>query len=182
MGTPRTAARQVCGALVAACSAVLTVAAHLAAGGGVPSGGRLVCAGLAGAVIGALPAGLGSARDRSRPVQVVAALLAAQAVGHVTLAGTAAAHDHAAARPTAVMVAAHLAAALLLGAAISAVEHRWAVCATLLGWLRLFFAPVAVPWPGRRPAAGGDVVAQSVLRAPGLGMRAPPVRCAAGRS
>lgn len=72
------------------------------------------------------------------------------------------------------MVAAHAVAAVVLGVAISAVEHLYVVCASVLCWLRLFATAAA------RPAARGvrrtadAAVAQCVLLLSGLGMRAPP--------
>ncbi|BBZ09226.1 hypothetical protein MDOR_33950 [Mycolicibacterium doricum] len=74
----------------------------------------------------------------------------------------------------ATMIAAHLAAAVLLGVAITAVEHLYIVCVSLLCWLRMFDT-MRQPASARlqRVVTRVHLVA-SVLRSPGLGMRAPP--------
>ena len=77
------------------------------------------------------------------------------------------------------MVASHAAAAVVLGAAITAAEYLYVVCASVLCWLRLFATPAArfTPFVPRRIA--NVFVARPVLLRSGLGMRAPPLGMAA---
>ena len=177
MSTSTSCARWLRGTLVGACSAVLTAAAHTAAGGGLPQGGALMVAVL---VCGVAGAAIGSAAlegRRTRVLSVVAALGIAQVLGHLTMMASGGHHHMDAGlgwSPT--MVAAHAVAAVVLGIAITAVEYLYVVCASVLSWLRLFAA--AAPRPAARLAqwATSVVVAQSVLLLSGLGMRAPPLR------
>lgn len=166
------------GVLVGACSAVVTVGAHAAAGGVLPQGGRLIAAMLVCAIVGAV---LSAAPLESRPgrlLGVVGALTIAQALGHLTLM-VSAAHQHGdTLGVTPSMAAAHLAAALVLGVAIDSVEYLYVVCESVLCWLRLFAMAATRPAARLLPLATSEVVAQSVLRCSGLGMRAPPRRAA----
>lgn len=178
MSTPRSRARRIAGALVGGCSAVLTVAAHAAAGGGLPRGAQLVCALLVCALAGGALTRFGSVGERSRPGQLVAALLLAQLAGHATL-GWAAGPHHPGPHPaglgvTPAMLAAHLAAAVLLGLLIGAAEYLYVVGTSVLCWLRLFTFGAPRPQPRQRRRSPVDVVVQSVLRSRGLGMRASP--------
>ena len=178
MSTPKTRARWVRGALVGACSAVVTVGAHAAAGGVVPQGGRLIAAMLVCIVVGAV---LSAAPLESRPgrlLGVIGALTVAQALGHLTLMASAAHHHSDTLGVTPSMAAAHLAAAVVLGVAINSVEYLYVVCESVLCWLRLFATSASRPAARLLPLATSDVAAQSVLRCSGLGMRAPPRRTA----
>ena len=73
------------------------------------------------------------------------------------------------------MIAAHAGAAVVLGIAISAVEHLYLVCSSVLRWLRLFATVTPRPAPPRTRRRTNNVVAQSLLWHTGLGMRAPPM-------
>ncbi|OBG86797.1 hypothetical protein A5698_27195 [Mycobacterium sp. E136] len=178
MNTPESRARWVRGVLVGACSAVLTAAAHAFAGGQLPRGSALIFAMLVCATVGA-----GAARPvldgrRARVIGVVGALSAAQILFHLAFV-VAGGHVHTAAALgfTPAMVAAHIGAAILLGAVIAAVEYLYVVCVSVLRWLRIF-ATLGVPPPARRLDRDvKTVVAESVLGSYGLGMRAPPRRC-----
>lgn len=178
MGTPKSRARWVRGALVGACSAVVTVGAHAAAGGVVPHGGRLIVAMLVCATVGAVLAAAPLEDRWGRLLGVIGALTVAQSLGHLTLMASAAHHHSGALGLTPTMAAAHLAAAVMLGVAITSVEYLYVVCASVLCWLRLFAMTAARPVTRLLPAAPSDVVAQPVLRCSGLGMRAPPRRMA----
>ncbi|AMO63266.1 Uncharacterised protein [Mycolicibacterium phlei] len=169
MSTSRSRARWLRGALVGVCSAAVTLGAHTGAGGHLPSGAALVVAALVCAVVGAGLAGVTVDGRRTRLAVTSGGLLAAQLLGHLTL--TVAAHDMT--LPWA-MAAAHLAGAILLGAAISAAEYLYAVCASVLCWLRLFAAERRQPTVRRRRFVTRHIVARSALRASGLGLRAPP--------
>ena len=174
MSTPKSRARWVRGALVGACSAVVTVGAHAAAGGVVPQGGRLIAAMLVCAIVGAVLSAAPLDSRSGRLLGVVGALTAAQSLGHLTLMASAA-HQHSDAPGlTPSMAAAHLAAAVILGVAINSVEYLYVVCESVLCWLRLFAMPASRPAARLVPLAPRDVVTQSVLRCSGLGMRAPP--------
>ena len=71
------------------------------------------------------------------------------------------------------MTAVHIGAAVLLGGAIVAVEHLYAVCSSVLCWLRLFARRTPRPVARIRRRASNVVAPRPVLAA-GLGMRAPP--------
>ncbi|MGO4444113.1 hypothetical protein AB4Z42_12240 [Mycobacterium sp. 2YAF39] len=178
MGTPKSRARWVRGALVGASSAVVTVGAHAAAGGVVPQGGRLIVSMLVCATVGAVLAIAPLEGRRGRVAGVIGALTVAQSLGHLSLMTSAAHHHGDGLGLTPSMAAAHLAAAAVLGIAITSVEYLYVVCASVLSWLRLFVTAASRPVARLLPVATGDVVAQSVLRCAGLGMRAPPLRTA----
>lgn len=171
MSTPKSRARWLRGVLVAASSTVVTVGAHAAAGGRVPQGAPLLLSILIGLTVGALAAGLSFDDRRARVLGTVGALALAQGLGHLTLS-VAAGHHHAA-RPSSSMLVYHAVAAVLLGALINATEYLYVVCASVLCWLRLFASRLPRPLT-RASSFISDVVAQSVLRCAGLGMRAPP--------
>lgn len=174
MSTPKSRARWVRGALVGACSAVVTVGAHAAAGGDVPHGGRLITAMLVCAIVGALLSVAPLEGRRGRLLGVVGALTVAQSLGHLTLMASSPHHHGDPLGVTPTMAAAHLAAAVMLGLAITTVEYLYVVCGSVLCWLRLFATTVSRPPARVLPMTISDVVAQSVLRCSGLGMRAPP--------
>jgi hypothetical protein len=178
VGTPKSRARWVRGALVGACSAVVTVGAHAAAGGVVPQGGRLIVSMLVCGTVGAVLAIAPLEGRRGRLFGVIGALTVAQSLGHLSLMASAAHHHGDLLGFTPSMASAHLAAAVMLGVAITSVEYLYGVCASVLCWLRLFAIVAMRPAARLLPPASGDVVAQSVLRCSGLGMRAPPLRTA----
>lgn len=178
MGTPKSRARSLRGGLVGIASAVMTIGAHAAAGGGVPSGGALVMSLLACATLGTAVGSLRLAGRRARQLATVAALCAAQLLGHAIL--VAAGHQHGSAQDlSASMTATHLATAVILAVAITAVEHLYLVCASVLCWLRLFAAAERAAAKQLRRVVARGFAAQSALRCPGLGMRAPPFGCIA---
>ena len=178
MSTPKSRNRWVRGALVGACSAVITVGAHGAAGGVVPHGGRLITAMLVCAIVGAVLSAAPLESRRGRLLGVIGALTVAQSLGHLTLMASVTHHHGDTLGVTPSMAAAHVAAAVILGVAINSVEYLYVVCGSVLCWLRLFAMAALRPVARILPLATSDVVAQSVLRCSGLGMRAPP-RCAA---
>lgn len=152
----------------------MTIGAHTAGGGHVPQGATLALAVLICAAAGAVTAEVRLDGRGPGLLGVIGALVAAQSLGHLALTLAGHHHDGGTGVPP-LMAAAHLAGAVLLGAAINAVEYLYAVCASVLCWLRLF--ALAAPRPAKRsvPLQTTDVVAASVLRCPGLGMRAPPL-------
>lgn len=175
MSTLRTRAGWLRGVLVGGCSALLTVGAHTSVDEGLPNGAALMvvlllCA-TAGAVVGSAPTGGGHGRLPG----VIAALSGTQLLGHwaLELFGG---HHHGigafAMSPS--MAAAHAAAAVVLGAAIAAVEYLYVVCESVLCWLRLFTQDAVRATSRARHWTPNNVVAQPVLLRSGLGMRAPP--------
>ena len=185
MSTPKSRARWVRSALVGACSAVVTVGAHTAAGGVVPQGGRLIAALLVCATVGAVLAAAPLEAAASDCSVVIGALTVAQSLGHLTLMASAAHHHGDSMGLTPSMAAAHLAAAVMLGVAITSVEYLYVVCASVLCWLRLFAMVALRPAARLLPLAASDVVAQSVLRCSGLGcepLRGAPRWPHSGRS
>lgn len=141
----------------------------------MPRGAALLIALLVCAAVGAL---CGCARFDgrvSRPLGTAAALGIAQLLGHVSLA-VAGGHHHGGGwlglSPS--MVTAHAAAAVLLAVAITAVEHLYVVCSSVLCWLRLFATRAAEPVARPLRRMTSVVVARPVLHFSGLGMRAPP--------
>lgn len=174
VSTVRSRARWVRGALVGACSAIVAAAAHTAAGAGLPQGAAVTVALLICAMVGAAAGGVRVEGRLTTPLAVTASLAAAQVCGHLTLVAAGGHHHGGDLQLTPSMAATHAVAAVALGVAITAVEHLYVVCASVLCWLRLF-ASRPQP-PTARPFCGSskDVVAQSVLLCAGLGMRAPP--------
>lgn len=160
------------GTLVGACSALLTAAAHAAAGGSVLGTPVLLLALLCGTV----GAAVSTVRLDGRTAQILtlaAALGLAQATGHVTLAA-AAHHGAHGATPPLLMVSAHLLATVGLAAMISLAEYLYAVCGSVLCWLRLFVLHRGRPRPQRPVRARPVLMRRPVLLRCGLGMRAPP--------
>jgi hypothetical protein len=72
------------------------------------------------------------------------------------------------------MLAAHAAAAVLLGLVISAAEYLYVVCTSVLCWLRLFAAAATRPAPRVLRRIRTGLVVESVMLQAGLGVRAPP--------
>jgi hypothetical protein len=172
--TPARRAHWLRAALVGVCAAVSTTGAHAAASGMFPRGAALVAALLVCATSGAAAAGLRLQNRRGQLFGLIAALSAAQLLGHLTLT-TAGHHGGLGLGMTPTMIAAHAAAAVVLGLAIGAVEHLYLVCSSVLRWLRLFAAFTPRPAPPRAKRRTNNVVAQSLLWRTGLGMRAPPM-------
>ncbi|OBG22801.1 hypothetical protein A5765_20020 [Mycolicibacterium celeriflavum] len=179
MSTPTSRARWLRGGLVGACSAILTATAHTFAHGELPRGSALIVAMLLCATAGTAAARLTLDGRHARLVGAVGALSIAQVLGHLSFV-VAGGHHHSAAALgfTPAMVAAHLGAALVLGAAIAAVEYLYVVCVSVLRWLRIFAALALRPRMRRVHRVAKTVVAESVLFNYGLGMRAPPARYA----
>lgn len=179
MNTPKSRARWVRGGLVGVCSAVLTATAHTFAGGQLPRGSALVVAMLVCATAGAVVARPALDGRHARFVGATGALSLAQILGHLTFV-VAGGHVHSAAALglTPAMVTVHFGAAVVLGAAIAAVEYLYVVCVSVLQWLRIFATLGLRPRVRRLHRATKTVVAESVLFSYGLGMRAPPVRFA----
>ncbi|WP_137147087.1 hypothetical protein [Mycolicibacterium sp. CR10] len=173
MGTPKARARWLRGALVGVASAVMTVAAHAAAGGGAPNGGALVMSLLACALAGTLVGSLRFEPTASGWAATTTALCAAQAVGHAAMATAGHHHGGGALNLSASMAATHIGAAVIVGIAITAAEYLYVVCSSVLCWLRLFAtsAPRPAARIDRRPA---NVVVVQPIFTTGLGMRAPP--------
>jgi len=169
MSTPTSRAGYVRGRLVGLCAALVTATAHAGAGGGAPLTLLLVVCATVGAVVG----GITLEGRHSRAVLVIGALAAAQVLGHVmlTIGGH---HEHSGWLLTQPMLTLHVLAAVGLGLLINAVEHLYAVCGSVLCWLRIFAAGHIRPSSGQVWRPTNVVVARPVLLCAGLGMRAPP--------
>lgn len=181
MTPPARRAHQLRAALVGVSAAAATTGAHAAASGIFPHGAALMAALLVCATAGAATAGLRLNNRHAQLLGLITALGAAQLLGHLTLT-MAGGHHHGAAMgmsPSPTMLAAHAAAAVVLGIAIGTVEHLYLVCSSVLRWLRLFAALTPRPAPPRVRRRTNNVVAQSLLWRTGLGMRAPPMGGAA---
>jgi hypothetical protein len=161
------------GGLVGLCAALVTATAHTGAGGGVPAGGALVLLMVVCATVGAAVGGITLEGRVARAALVVGALGAAQVLGHVmlTVGGH---HDHTGWLMTAPMLTLHVLAAVGLGLLINAVEYLYAVCGSVLCWLRIFAAGHIRPAGGQGWRPTNVIVARPVLPRAGLGMRAPP--------
>jgi hypothetical protein len=166
-------------ALVGVSAAAGTTGAHAAASGMFPHGAALIAAMLVCATSGAAAAGIRLQHRHTQLLGLIAALGAAQLLGHLTLALAGGHHGGGPLGMSPTMIAAHAGAAVVLGIAIGAVEHLYLVCSSVLRWLRLFAAVTPRPGPPRTRRRTNNVVAQSLLRQTGLGMRAPPMGGAA---
>jgi hypothetical protein len=151
----------------------VTAAAHAVAGGGPPACGALVLLLVVCATVGAFVGGITLEGRVSRPALVIGALAAAQVLGHVmlTVGGH---HEHTGWLMTAPMLTLHVLAAVGLGLLINAVEYLYAVCGSVLCWLRIFVAGHIRPAGGQGWRPTNAIVARPVLLRTGLGMRAPP--------
>lgn len=138
MSATRGAPRVLRGVTLAGCSAALTVAAHAAAGGSVPSPGLTL-------VLTVLLAGAGVAlADRRRGFPAILAAVAASQLGmHVLLAGLGHGHGGAAAglgpgggasTPVA-MVVLHAVAAVITAVLLAGAENAVFAVAAVLRWL-----------------------------------------------
>jgi hypothetical protein len=161
------------GGLVGLCAALVTAAAHAGAGGGVPTGSALILLLIVCATVGAAVGGIRLEGRHTHAFLVIGALCVGQALGHVTLTVGGGHHEHAGWLLTPPMLMLHVLAALALGLLISAVEYLYAVCASVLCWLRIFVGGRLRP-EGRSWRPSNVVVARPVLLRAGLGMRAPP--------
>ncbi|MGE2688336.1 hypothetical protein [Mycolicibacterium pulveris] len=176
MSTPDVRARWLRGGLVGGCSALLTVGAHTAVDDAIPHGAALMVVLLLCATAGAAVGSAATERTHGRLLGVIAALGGTQLVGHGALTLFGGHHDGLGGfgmSPS--MAAAHAAAAVVLGAAIAAVEYLYVVCESVLCWLRLFTLGAIRATSRARHWTTNSVVAQAVLLHSGLGMRAPPV-------
>jgi hypothetical protein len=173
VSTPTSRAGYVRGGLVGLCAALVTAAAHAGAGGGVPAGGALVLLLVVCATVGAAVGGITLEGRHSRAALVIGALCAAQVLGHVmlTVGGH---HEHAGWLLTTPMLMLHMLAAVGLGLLINTVEYLYAVCGSVLCWLRIFAAGHIRPAAGQAWRPSNVIVARAVLLRAGLGMRAPP--------
>lgn len=157
-------------------SAVMTVGAHAAAGGGIPNGAALIISLLACATVGMMVGCLQLEGRVARLLGTTVALVAAQFLGHVTLVATGHQHHGGGAdlAPGPSMIAAHIGAAVILGVAITAVEYLYVICTSVLCWLRLFAVRALAPAP-RVVRRMTNIVAVQPVFTTGLGMRAPPL-------
>ncbi len=180
MGTPRSRARNLRGALVGACSALVTGLAHVAGGGEAPSGGAMTLLLVVCTAVGASASAINPQGRGAWASLVIGTLCAAQLLGHLTLALAGGHHSHSTLLMTAPMLSLHAASAVVLGILIAAVEHLYSVCSTVLGWLRLFAANALPPAVVAVSRPSNVVVLRPVLTLSGLGMRAPPLLAALG--
>lgn len=173
MSTPSTRAGLLRGALIGCCSALVTAFAHAAGGGGNPTGSALValvgvCA-LVGMSVGTV--NLGGRHGRVK--LAIAAMCAAQLLGHLVLT-VVGGHHHSGGLLSTPMLALHVIAAVVLGLLIGAVEYLYVVCSSVLSWLRLFATDVYTPSIASARRHSNIVVVEPALLRAGLGMRAPP--------
>ncbi|BBY26583.1 hypothetical protein [Mycolicibacterium sediminis] len=153
-------------------TAILTAAAHAAAGGGLPSGVGSVQLALLGLTIGVTTATL---RHGDRFVVLAVALATGQVVGHVLLGAVG--HQHGAADATsgAVMLVAHVAAVLAITALVAVGEVSCRAVSRALGATRpLPSSPIPAPHAGvvRRC---DHPMRSSLLLAASSSYRGPPV-------
>ncbi|WP_245234012.1 hypothetical protein [Mycobacterium sp. PS03-16] len=179
MSTAASRAGALCGVLVGACSGLLAVGAHAAAGGGVPTGPTLVLVALACATVGAVAGVDAAVHGTGRTASLVAAVGGGQLLGHVLLGLSGGHHGGHGLVPSAPMLIAHALAALGLGLLIGLAGHLYVVCASLLCWLSLTLVHRGRP-PGPPVRTAVSLVVQSVRLCSGLGMRAPPQAVAIG--
>lgn len=166
-------AQYVRGVLVGLCSAVTSAVAHGLDGGELPSGGSLILLALACSVGGGLAGTVATPRGATRRA-VLAWLVAAQLVGHLTLVGMGCyGHDGGLAM-TPTMLAAHCAGALVCAVLIAAAERLYVMCASVLSWLTVFFARYIQPPQALLPSWVSPPVLQSILLVAGGGTRGPP--------
>lgn len=152
----------------------MTAGAHAAGGGGIPRGPALIVVVLVCLTAGALATCVRSGRSAGY-VATAAALGSAQLGGHLAL--ICAGHHHGTLGWS--MAAAHLGAALLLAAAITSVEFLYAVCVSVLCWLRLF--SLRAPRPAALRITGRATIARPrPVPIGGTGTRAPPAFAPAG--
>jgi len=166
---PSTAAARLRGAAAGLFTATLAVAAHGAAGGGLPTGTAVALLAVLAGTVGALAAGSSRAVD---PRAMIGLLAAGQLVGHLMLG----AHDHGMhASPGPAMVAAHLLAVAVGTILIGTVDRLChAVSRVVAATVRRVIAPIpAQPLP---VDAGADQPLRSALAlAASLSHRGPPV-------
>ncbi len=173
MVSPKSRARWLRGALVGICSAAMTVGAHAAGGGGVPTGGAMIIALMACATVGTMIGCLRLESHASHRLATATALLAAQFLGHAALVAAGHHHTGNATELGTSMAAAHVAAAVILGVTITAAEYLYVVCSSVLCWLRLF-AMRALRTAGLIVRHVTPVDLLRPVCVTGLGMRAPP--------
>ncbi|KAA0097948.1 hypothetical protein CIW49_14795 [Mycolicibacterium sp. P1-18] len=172
MSSPSARAAHLRGALVGGCSALTTALAHTVGGGGLPSGAAVPTLLLVCATVGGVASRVPRTGRTPDVATLVAALCAAQFLGHLAL--VVAGGHHGAATTSAPMLVAHVGAAVVLAVLISASEYLYVLASSVSNWLRLVAldrSPTAV----RRSWWPVDVVVpQANSLCSGLGMRAPP--------
>ncbi|KIA63810.1 hypothetical protein FG87_17065 [Nocardia vulneris] len=174
----RSAVARVRGASAGAISGTISVAAHGWASGGMPPSGTTLTL-LAGtaALIGALVAGLAPLRDTA--TGLVAALVAGQLLGHLTM-GLGSGHlHHGDAQLTPAMLTAHILAAVVAAAVIRGAETAYRAGTAVL---RRVLPPRRVrpflPEPAPLRTTHRDRVILRIFAAESLRTRAPPVAVA----
>jgi hypothetical protein len=159
------------GAATAAVTASLTVAAHAAAGGPMPSGAGAALVGVMAITLGAMAT---SIRGAATWPALVSLLAAGQLAGHVLL-GAGHQHSAMAGHATVAMTAGHV-AAVVLGAALIAAADR--LGAALSHAVRAAIAPTRVPVvcaPARAFVGGDQPLRSHLLLAVSVSHRGPPV-------
>lgn len=172
MNTPTAGALRLRGGLIGVCSALVTAAAHVAGGGVPPGGASLMTLAAVCATVGATATAISVEGHRAKIAVLIATVGTAQVLGHLTLAVTSHHGAHGPA-PSALMIAAHTAAAVGVGLLIGLVEHAYQVCASVSCWLRLALVGRSRPMPRPVRRRTNSVAVQAVLAHAGLGMRAP---------
>ena len=170
VSAPNVDAARLRGGFVGACSGAIAIAAHGLGGGATPSENALVLLLVTCAAVGVWA---GSAGASGRLSAVVLQLCAGQAIGHIALT-IAAEHSHDL-LPSASMLVAHCAAALVCGALIFSAERLYRVAASTLRQVVVLLAPLVVeeaPHPAL-PAYRPDVILRVLVRS-GRSTRAPP--------
>lgn len=124
------------------------------------------------AAVGAVSSAAIVAHRYAKIAALTVALGAGQFLGHLTLA--AAAGHHGGPSLTVPMLVSHAVAAVGLGLLIALAEYLFAVCVSVLSWLRLVTIHRGRPVGRLRRTPTTSIVVQAVLLRAGLGMRAPP--------
>jgi len=171
MTTPAVRAGVVCGALAGGCSAMVSAAAHTAAGGALPGGAAIAMFMLVCATIGATTGARAGTARVPGTAALIAGLGTGQVLSHIALVAASHHRGHAL-LPSGRMLLAHVAATIALALLIRLVGHFAVVCATLLSWLSL--TCVHRGRPAGRPWGAPPAVVLSLLLGFGLRLRAPP--------
>ncbi|MFI9509552.1 hypothetical protein [Nocardia sp. NPDC052566] len=170
----RDAVARLRGAAAGSISGAISVAAHgWASGGMAPSHATLALLAAGSAVIGALVAGLAPLRNTS--TGLVAALVAGQLLGHVTMGWSSGHMHHGDAQLTPTMVTAHVVAAVVAAILIRGAEAAYRIgSAVLFLVLPMRHRPPAIAGPAPLRLTHRDRVILRIFATESLRTRAPP--------
>lgn len=161
------------GGSAGAVSGALSIAAHgWAAGTAAPGSSTLTVLAGASALVGALVAGIGPLRESTSGL--VAALIAGQLLGHVTLGFGAPHPQHGAAALSREMLAAHIVAAVFAAVVIRGAEAAYRIATAVLARVLPLRHPSVFFEPAPLRTRYRDRVVLRVFAARALRTRAPP--------